>query len=413
MGDPAPVDRHHLVRAVLEQPGPAGRVDRVADPGAPAEPVPPGSASTRTSSASISPSVSPPSRCSCSRTTAAFQSAGAPGATCCRSQPPQRSGPAYGQGGSTRSRRGGEDLDRVGPQEALVHLGDLGDDPLAGQRVPDEDHLPVDGRATQCPPCATASDGQLDPLAPPRAALVRVRATPVTALAGARSVAGAAAVTDRRPTLGGRLAARRDPRAAGRAPGERGVQPVQVLAGGRGELPGHAGHHHARLEQQPALEPQRALVVQQVLPPAADHVLGDEDGDHVARRAPGAATATKSRIGRVISRYGESMTVSGTGDLAPLPLRLDRPGVLLVHVDGHRGQRVRPGRLGVGDRPQGRLVHLADQHDGVVAGGQHRRARRSGPARRRPGRSAGGWRASAGRSPPSRRSRSRRRAGTW
>ena len=37
MGDQAAVDRHHLVRAVLEQPRPAGGVDRVADPGPPAQ----------------------------------------------------------------------------------------------------------------------------------------------------------------------------------------------------------------------------------------------------------------------------------------------------------------------------------------------------------------------------------------
>ena len=36
-------------------------------------------------------------------------------------------------------------------------------------------------------------------------------------------------------------------------------------------------------EQQPALEPQRGLVVQQLLPPAADDVLGDVDRDDAAR----------------------------------------------------------------------------------------------------------------------------------
>ena len=36
-------------------------------------------------------------------------------------------------------------------------------------------------------------------------------------------------------------------------------------------------------EQQPALEPQRGLVVQQLLPPAADDVLRDVDGDDAAR----------------------------------------------------------------------------------------------------------------------------------
>ena len=36
-------------------------------------------------------------------------------------------------------------------------------------------------------------------------------------------------------------------------------------------------------EQQPALEPQRGLVVQQLLPPAPDDVLGDVDRDDAAR----------------------------------------------------------------------------------------------------------------------------------
>ena len=42
---------------------------------------------------------------------------------------------------------------------------------------------------------------------------------------------------------------------------------------GRLELPRHRYHHHARLEQQPGLEPQRALVVQHALPPVPDDVL--------------------------------------------------------------------------------------------------------------------------------------------
>ena len=58
----------------------------------------------------------------------------------------------------------------------------------------------------------------------------------------------------------------------------------------RPQLVGHAGHHHAGREQQSALQPQRGLVVQQLLPPAPDHVLRDEHRDDVARaRAPDAA----------------------------------------------------------------------------------------------------------------------------
>jgi hypothetical protein len=48
--------------------------------------------------------------------------------------------------------------------------------------------------------------------------------------------------------------------------------------------------HHTGLEQQPGLEPQGALVVQQLLPPMSDDVLGDDDRDHVplvaAREVP-------------------------------------------------------------------------------------------------------------------------------
>src|SRR5688500_50519 len=47
------------------------------------------------------------------------------------------------------------------------------------------------------------------------------------------------------------------------------------------QLPRHAGDHDPALEQQPGLEPQRGLVVQQLLPPVADHVFGDVDGDQV------------------------------------------------------------------------------------------------------------------------------------
>ena len=46
------------------------------------------------------------------------------------------------------------------------------------------------------------------------------------------------------------------------------------------EVVGHVDHDHAGGEQQSGLEPQRALVVQQLLPPLGDHVFGDEHHDH-------------------------------------------------------------------------------------------------------------------------------------
>ena len=45
------------------------------------------------------------------------------------------------------------------------------------------------------------------------------------------------------------------------------------------ELPRHAGDQHAALEEQPGLEPKGALVVEQLLPGAANHVLRDVDDD--------------------------------------------------------------------------------------------------------------------------------------
>src|SRR5699024_3177179 len=49
------------------------------------------------------------------------------------------------------------------------------------------------------------------------------------------------------------------------------------------QLPRHRGHHHARSEQQPGLEPLSHVVVQEVLPPVAHHILRNVDGHHIAR----------------------------------------------------------------------------------------------------------------------------------
>src|SRR5664280_2596805 len=51
---------------------------------------------------------------------------------------------------------------------------------------------------------------------------------------------------------------------------------------GRREPEGNAGDHDPGLEQEPGPESQSALVVQQVLPPVAHDILGDEDGHDVA-----------------------------------------------------------------------------------------------------------------------------------
>src|SRR3981189_1574229 len=57
---------------------------------------------------------------------------------------------------------------------------------------------------------------------------------------------------------------------------------VQVSAPGGLELPGHASDHDPEFEQQPALEPQGTLVVQQVFPPTPHDVFGDIDADDIA-----------------------------------------------------------------------------------------------------------------------------------
>src|SRR5665647_2434633 len=51
---------------------------------------------------------------------------------------------------------------------------------------------------------------------------------------------------------------------------------------GRPEPERDAGDHDTRLEQQPCLEPQSALVVKHVLPPVAHDILGDEHGHDIA-----------------------------------------------------------------------------------------------------------------------------------
>src|SRR6516225_11904591 len=47
------------------------------------------------------------------------------------------------------------------------------------------------------------------------------------------------------------------------------------------EVVGHGGHDGALAEQQPALEEQGALVVQQLAPPRSDDEFGHDDRDHV------------------------------------------------------------------------------------------------------------------------------------
>ena len=192
----------------------------------------------------------------------------AAGATCCRSQPPQPPARAQAHGRGHPVRRRLEHLDGVGAAErAAAVLGDHGAHPLARQRVPDEhDPAVVAGHAVPA-----VGDRR-------RPASSRIRSVQSSSAGVHVSGSGSAAGVRRPGRLAGPRCRSRGRDRAGRGLGATRLDPLR----GR-QLPRHAGHHHPGLEQQPALEPQRALVVQQVLPPVPDHVLGDEDGDHVAR----------------------------------------------------------------------------------------------------------------------------------
>src|SRR5882757_354828 len=74
----------------------------------------------------------------------------------------------------------------------------------------------------------------------------------------------------------------------------------------RPELPRNARDHHPRTEEQPRLQPERALVVQQVFPPAPHDVLRDEDAGDVARAlGPDPADVVEHRPGDVAVRRVE------------------------------------------------------------------------------------------------------------
>ena len=103
-----------LVGAVAPEARLALRVGGQADPGAPDRAVHGRRAPARPPRSRSMPAT----RCSCSRTRSALSRAGPARTTCWKSQPPQPPGPRRGgRAGSTRSGRGAQDLDGVGPQE--------------------------------------------------------------------------------------------------------------------------------------------------------------------------------------------------------------------------------------------------------------------------------------------------------
>ena len=102
------------------------------------------------------------------------------------------------------------------------------------------------------------------------------------------------------------------PQVAGLHPARPRAPRARAAICGRAQLVGHRGDHDAGREQQPALEPQRGLVVQQLLPPAARRrTPGCRPRP---RRAgwPAGSPCAYSTIGRTTSRYGECSTLSGT-----------------------------------------------------------------------------------------------------
>ena len=235
------------------------------------------------------------------RTAALSSRCSAPSA-CCQSQPPQPPGPGPRARRLDPVGRRDEHRDRVGAAEgAAAVLGDDRAHPLARQRVPDEAPTRPSCRATQCPPCATAPTSRSStrsvqsstgPAAAGGGAHDRGRPAP----AGASWGGAAPAV---RPSAGRGPGRRTAPRA-----GRRGAR-ARTPGGTRRPSPRSARRrarttraatapmvdHDAGLEQQPGLEPQRALVVQDVLPPVPDDVLRDEDG----RRCP-AGSSRRTRL---------------------------------------------------------------------------------------------------------------------
>ena len=331
---------------------------------------PPGSSSTPANTSSTS---RPASRVNCSRTTAALSSRCAAAVACCQSQPPQRPGPACGHGGGTRSGDARRTSIGIGPAErAAAVLDHAGPHPLAGQGVPDEDHAP--GRVVEVAGHAGPAGG---------------RRPDVELEHGAEQRPGSMA----RSVSHCRSACRRPPARSARVPR---CGPAAGAAGPSGRI--------GRLAA-PALESSCHGTLVTITPGSNSSRPFSRSADWLCSSCSHQCPTTYSGMNTLTTSRGRSLRSCADvveqrpGDLAvgrlehgqlhrqvvALPLGQQVAGVLVVDVDGQRGEGVGPGRLGEGQRAQRRLVHLRHQHDDVVARGQHQPGVLGGQLARDPG----------------------------
>ena len=161
MRDRAVTDVDHLVRPVLAQPGSAIGAHRELDPGPPAE-------SGRVAGHLLHRYLPLDARDAaqllahdrCFQLALGRQAGMLPVAAAAASRPGLRAGRLDPAG------RGLQDFHGVGPGQLGRRLGDDGPDPLAGQRMPDEDHLAVIRRPGHAPATMRGlADAQLDQIA--------------------------------------------------------------------------------------------------------------------------------------------------------------------------------------------------------------------------------------------------------
>ena len=116
---------------------------------------------------------------------------------------------------------------------------------------------------------------------------------------------------------------------------------------------GDTGDHDARGKEQSCFQAQRTLVVQQLLPPVANDVFGDEHADRVSRAGPAnVADVVEERSGDL--SVGRVDNFQLDGNLTCTPFVSERLRFLLVDLNGDRGQCARVGGAREGEGLQGR-----------------------------------------------------------